>query len=111
MTWPSGARCAVAFTFDFDAEEVWLAGDPDAASKPGLLSMGAYGANVGVPELLRLLDRRGLPATFFVPGRVAEMHPDRVRDIVAAGPRGRRPRLHAPLADRPLARRGGGRAQ
>ena len=85
MTWPSGARCAVAFTFDFDAEEVWLAGDPDAASKPGLLSMGAYGANVGVPELLRLLDRRGLPATFFVPGRVAEMHPDRVRDIVAAG--------------------------
>ncbi len=86
MTWPSGARCAVAFTFDFDAEEVWLAGDPDAASKPGLLSMGAYGANVGVPELLRLLDRRGLPATFFVPGRVAEMHPDRVRDIVAAGP-------------------------
>ena len=85
MTWPSGARCAVAFTFDFDAEEVWLAGDPDAASKPGLLSMGAYGANVGVPEILRLLDRRGLPATFFVPGRVAEMHPDRVRDIVAAG--------------------------
>ena len=85
VTWPSGARCAVAFTFDFDAEEVWLAGDPDAASKPGLLSMGAYGANVGVPELLRLLDRRGLPATFFVPGRVAEMHPDRVRDIVAAG--------------------------
>ena len=56
MSWPSGARCAVAFTFDFDAEEVWLAGDPDAASKPGLLSMGAYGANVGVPELLRLLD-------------------------------------------------------
>ena len=85
MTWPSDARCAVAFTFDFDAEEVWLAGDPDAASKPGLLSMGAYGANVGVPELLRLLDRRGLPATFFVPGRVAETHPDRVRDIVAAG--------------------------
>jgi peptidoglycan/xylan/chitin deacetylase (PgdA/CDA1 family) len=85
VTWPSDARCAVAFTFDFDAEEVWLAGDPDAASKPGLLSMGAYGANVGVPEILRLLDRRGLPATFFVPGRVAEMHPDRVRDIVAAG--------------------------
>jgi len=85
VTWPSDARCSVAFTFDFDAEEVWLAGDPDAASKPGLLSMGAYGANVGVPEILRLLDRRGLPATFFVPGRVAEMHPDRVRDIVAAG--------------------------
>ena len=102
MIWPSGARCAVAFTFDFDAEEVWLAGDPDAASKPGLLSMGAYGANVGVPELLRLLDRRGVPATFFVPGRVAEMHPERVRDIVAATrsaptatPTGRRPPCRA----------------
>jgi peptidoglycan/xylan/chitin deacetylase (PgdA/CDA1 family) len=35
--------------------------------------------------VLRLLDRRGVPATFFVPGRVAETHPDRVRDIVAAG--------------------------
>ena len=75
----------VAFTFDFDAEEVWLADDPEAARKPGLLSMGAYGANVGVPEVLRLLDRRGVPATFFVPGRVAETHPGRVSDIVAAG--------------------------
>jgi peptidoglycan/xylan/chitin deacetylase (PgdA/CDA1 family) len=85
VSWPSGARAAVAFTFDFDAEEAWLADDPDAASKPGLLSMGTYGANVGVPEVLRLLDRRGIPATFFVPGRVAETHPDRVGDIVAAG--------------------------
>jgi peptidoglycan/xylan/chitin deacetylase (PgdA/CDA1 family) len=82
---PDAAGTAVAFTFDFDAEEVWLAGDPGAARKPGLLSMGTYGANVGVPEVLRLLDRRGVPATFFVPGRVAETHPDRVRDIVAAG--------------------------
>lgn len=85
MNWPSGARAAVTFTFDFDDEEAWLADDPNAASKPGLLSMGTYGANVGVPEVLRLLDRRGIPATFFIPGRVAETHPDRVRDIVAAG--------------------------
>ena len=35
--------------------------------------------------MLDLLDRLQVPATFFVPGRVAERHPERVRQIVAAG--------------------------
>ena len=81
----SGEGCTLALTFDFDAEEVWLADDPDAASKPGLLSMGTFGARVGVPLVLDLLRRHDLRATFFVPGRVAETHPGRVREIVAAG--------------------------
>jgi peptidoglycan/xylan/chitin deacetylase (PgdA/CDA1 family) len=83
--WPGGARCAVAFTFDFDAEEVWIAGDPANAAKPGVLSQGTYGAKVAVPLILALLERRGLRATFFVVGRVAERYPERVGEIVAAG--------------------------
>lgn len=75
----------VAFTFDFDAEEVWIGEDPANAQRPGVLSQGTYGAKVAVPEILRLLERRGLPATFFVPGRVAERYPERVREILAAG--------------------------
>jgi peptidoglycan/xylan/chitin deacetylase (PgdA/CDA1 family) len=85
MSWPHGARAAVAFTFDFDAEEVWIGDDPANAGRPGVLSQGTYGAKVAVPAILAMLDRQGLRATFFVPGRVGERHPGRVRDIVAAG--------------------------
>jgi len=84
-TWPDGARCAAAFTFDFDAEEVWIGDDPANADKPGVLSQGTYGGKVAVPLILELLERHGLRATFFVVGRVAERYPDRVRDIAAAG--------------------------
>ena len=75
----------VAFTFDFDAEEVWIGEDPANEHRPGVLSQGTYGAKVAVPLILELLDRHGLKATFFVPGRVGERHPGRVREILAAG--------------------------
>jgi peptidoglycan/xylan/chitin deacetylase (PgdA/CDA1 family) len=75
----------VALTFDFDAEEVWIGEDPANAGRPGVLSQGTYGAKVAVPVILQLLDRHALRATFFVPGRVGERHPDRVREILAAG--------------------------
>ena len=83
--WPDGARCAVSFTFDFDAEEVWIGEDPANAGRPGVLSQGTYGAKVAVPAILEILARRGVRATFFVPGRVAERHPGRVAAIAAAG--------------------------
>jgi peptidoglycan/xylan/chitin deacetylase (PgdA/CDA1 family) len=75
----------VAFTFDFDAEEVWIGDDPQNAHRPGVLSQGTYGAKVAVPLILDLLARHGIRATFFTPGRVAERYPGRVREIVAAG--------------------------
>ncbi|HUZ84477.1 MAG TPA: polysaccharide deacetylase [Gaiellales bacterium] len=83
--WPDAARAAIAFTFDFDAEEVWIGDDPANAERPGVLSQGTYGAKVAVPLILELLGRHGLQQTFFVPGRVAERYPDRVREILAAG--------------------------
>src|SRR3990170_6586229 len=83
--WPEGKRFAVAFTFDFDAEEVWLGEDPRNATRPGVLSQGLYGAKVAVPAILELLGRHGVTGTFFVPGRVAERHAARVREIVDAG--------------------------
>ena len=75
----------VAFTFDFDAEEVWIGEDPANADRPGVLSQGTYGARVAIPLILELLERHGVRATFFVPGRVGERHPERVREIVAGG--------------------------
>ena len=83
--WPQGYDCAVCFTFDFDAEEVWISEDPANANKPGVLSQGTYGAKVAVPLILETLARQEIPATFFIPGRVAERHPERVREIVKGG--------------------------
>jgi peptidoglycan-N-acetylglucosamine deacetylase len=83
--WPDGMRCAASFTFDFDAEEVWIGEDPANAEKPGVLSQGTYGAKVAVPLILDLLRDHGITATFFVPARVAERHPLRIEQIVEAG--------------------------
>src|SRR5689334_9452552 len=70
--WRRGAKSAFAVTFDVDAEEVWIGADPANARRPGVLSQGTYGAKVGVRLVLDLLERLRVPATFFVPGRVAE---------------------------------------
>lgn len=75
----------VVVSFDLDAEEVWLGEDPANAGRPGVLSQGAYGPRVAVPLLLDLLERLGVRASFFVPGRVGERHPGAVRAVVAAG--------------------------
>jgi len=84
-TWPAGARCAVMLTFDFDSETNWLSRDASNWKRPGTLSQGTYGANVGVPKLLDLLSEAGLRATFFVPGWVAEHRTSRVEAIIAGG--------------------------
>ncbi|WP_137391562.1 polysaccharide deacetylase family protein [Rhodoligotrophos defluvii] len=85
MSWMNGAKCVVMLTFDFDAESLWLSRDPTNWDRPGVLSQGTYGALVGVPRILELLQEEALPATFFVPGWVAEFHQDKVEAIVAAG--------------------------
>lgn len=83
--WPNGARCAVVFSFDVDAETLWLIADPANAQRPGVLSMGHYGPTVGVPLIMDLLDRTNIRASFFVPGWTAEHYPEMMRAIVAAG--------------------------
>lgn len=85
VAWPGGASCALALTFDFDAEELWLGNNTAYADDPGVLSLGRYGARVGVPKILELLASEELPATFFVPGAVAERYPGHVHAIVEAG--------------------------
>lgn len=85
IRWPNGAKCAVMLTFDFDAETLWLARDPENAKRPGMLSMGLYGARVGVPKILELLADFDLQATFFVPGWTAERHTARCEAILKGG--------------------------
>ena len=85
LVWPNGYRAAAAFTFDVDAESCMLAHDPAAAQRMSLMSHQSYGPRVAVPRLLRLLERHGVHATFFIPGFTAECYPDTVRQIIDAG--------------------------
>ena len=84
VKWPNGARCAVMLTFDFDAETLWTSRNPDNANRPGVLSQGRYGANVGVPKTLDTLEEAGLPATFFIPGWTVENHTGVCESILKA---------------------------
>jgi peptidoglycan/xylan/chitin deacetylase (PgdA/CDA1 family) len=80
--WPNGARAACAFTFDLDAETLWMA---RGVSEPVALSQGTFGVLEGLPRILDLLRAAHIRASFFVPAWVAERHRDAVRAIVADG--------------------------
>jgi len=85
--WPSGYRSGAALTFDLDANEVWrVKRERDEKwDKPPIRNRGEFGAEVGVPRILELLDKYDLEATFFVPGKVAENWPDVIKQIHEAG--------------------------
>jgi peptidoglycan/xylan/chitin deacetylase (PgdA/CDA1 family) len=83
--WPDGVRAAACFSFDLDAESPILFEHPESAGWLDVMSHQAYGPRTGVPRLLRLLERRGVRATFFVPGYTAERWPAVVRAIRDAG--------------------------
>ncbi len=85
ISWPNGAQSALTLTFDFDAESLWLANDPRHRDLPTVLSLGKYGAKVGVPKILELLRQEEIRVTFFVPGWVAETYPRRVEEILYDG--------------------------
>ncbi|GAB3972034.1 polysaccharide deacetylase [Actinoallomurus acanthiterrae] len=83
--WRAGARCVFTLTFDVDAEAAVLAHGRRFAGHAMTMSHQAYGPEVGVPRLLELLADLGVPATFFVPGWVAERRPGLAAAIVEAG--------------------------
>ena len=80
--WPGGARCAVALSFDSDHETSDLR---DGGKSIGRLAWGQYGARVGVPRILKLLDKYAVKASFYVPAVTALLHPDEQRRVVAEG--------------------------
>lgn len=81
-SWPDGARCAFALSFDSDHETNELR---DGGKSIGRLSWGQYGARVGVPRIAALLARHDVRASFYVPAVTALIHPDEQRALVAAG--------------------------
>ena len=80
--WKDGARCAFAVSFDSDHETNELQA---GGTSIGRMAWGQFGARVGVPRILRLLDKHAVPASFYVPAVTALLHPDEQRRILGAG--------------------------
>ncbi len=80
--WKNGARCAVALSFDADHETNELR---DGGKSIGRMAWGQYGNRVGVPRILKLLERHGIKATFYVPAVAALLYEDEQRRVVAEG--------------------------
>ncbi len=86
LRWPEGYRCAAVLSFDVDAEsplpyrlpDTWLAG-------LGEFEQRTYGPRRGVPRILDLLARTGLPASFYIPVYTLRRYPEAAAAIAAAG--------------------------
>jgi peptidoglycan/xylan/chitin deacetylase (PgdA/CDA1 family) len=84
--WPDGCQSAVVLSFDVDAESGFIFREPEKAKRSlADLEERRFGPRVGVDRILRLLDRLGLRATFFIPGWTVVNHPLPCRRIRDAG--------------------------
>ncbi|MBM4192796.1 MAG: polysaccharide deacetylase [Gemmatimonadetes bacterium] len=81
-TWPDGKKVAVLLSFDADNETVTLR---FGETSVGALSMGEFGARVGLGRVLDVLDERRIPASFFVPSVSLELHPEMATAIKKSG--------------------------
>jgi peptidoglycan/xylan/chitin deacetylase (PgdA/CDA1 family) len=81
-SWKNGARCAFAVSFDSDHETNELR---DGGKSIGRMAWGQYGVRVGVPRILKLLQKYSVPATYYVPAVAALLHEDEQRQVIAQG--------------------------
>jgi peptidoglycan/xylan/chitin deacetylase (PgdA/CDA1 family) len=93
LCWPEGRRIAVVFNL---AYEMWSPGVTsgvgpmgnvlgDGLFDPNADSYGRYNADRGIPRLVSILERHGIPATLMTSGRVAEAFPEQLRTYAARG--------------------------
>ena len=71
--------------FDVDGETTVLSEDVALSRRRTLMSQCEYGPKIGVPRLLGLLDHLQVPATFYVPGYIAQNHPRMLEAIASRG--------------------------
>ena len=82
--WPDGKRCAVAFSFDVDADStVHVSSGQRLDKELAALAYMRYDPLVALPRLTRLFGEHQIPVSFFVPGWVIENYPEVVEHIMA----------------------------
>jgi peptidoglycan/xylan/chitin deacetylase (PgdA/CDA1 family) len=78
---PAPPRLTVALTFDHDS----LSDSVRRGDSPVKLSHAEFGHVVGVPRILDLVQRHGIPTTWFVPGYTLETFAEDTQRILADG--------------------------
>ncbi len=73
-----------SFGVDIDAVAGWL-GSYGGEDSPNDIQRGMFAGEVGTPRLLKLFDRYGIKASWFIPGHSIETFPEQTRMIVDAG--------------------------
>jgi peptidoglycan/xylan/chitin deacetylase (PgdA/CDA1 family) len=97
--WPGDTQCVVMLGFDVDGPSAMIRRNADVEHMPSARSMGEFGPNVAVPRILDMLREYDVPASFYVPGWVAERWPATVEQIAATGHEvGHHGYLHEPPA-------------
>ncbi len=81
VRWPEGHRCCVTVVVDLS-----VARGPEGIRAEDLAHPDAYfAAHDGLDQLLAVLGRFGIRATFAVPAMIAELRADRMRALLAQG--------------------------
>lgn len=84
--WPEGKKCAVVFSIDVDAESpyVWR-NRLEPRSVLGEIEQRRFGPRQGISNILALLEKHELHASFYVPGIVAQTYPDLLARLLGQG--------------------------
>lgn len=70
------------FTVNLDGESFWQGMFEGTEKRPKTLSMGDYGIKRGLDRVLRTFRDHEIKGTFFVPGIIAERHPEAIEKIL-----------------------------
>ena len=66
---PAGKKIAVNLGCDFDAQSLWICLN---RTSPAYVSRGEFGAEIGLPRLMRLFDKHKVCGTFCIPGHTVD---------------------------------------
>lgn len=78
-------RVLVGYGIDVDAVANWINTCDGSKQTPTNVSRGIYGATVGIDRLLKMYDKYGIKATWFVPGHSIESFPKQLGKVRDGG--------------------------
>ena len=81
--WPNNAKCAVAFSFDVDADSILhnLKRGKISDFQHEIFQM-RYDPFVALPRLCEIFGTRNVPVTWFVPGWVIKNYPSQIENLL-----------------------------
>ncbi|MBI15764.1 MAG: ribulose phosphate epimerase [Chloroflexi bacterium] len=78
-------KCPVVLSFDIDGTSGLINMDPRTKNFPSLMSMREYGPNIAMPRILKILKKHDIKSSFYIPGFIADTHPELVKNIFYEG--------------------------